>query len=494
VLDTDLCSAPGPIREVCTEAPEEPLRRHLSRSFVFITIVAGVALAAAHGQIGRVGQAASHVMRTAASTSNTSVLGGGEIRHVVLIYQENHSFDNVLGLLCVQDLRCQGTTTGKLHDGKAVFLTRASDRVVSVDHSNNAQATAVNGGAMDHFDLIKGCTNSPLPPVAPHQCYTQYDPSQIPNLAASARQFALSDRTFELSAVPSFGAHVELVAGQLDGFTGDNPKTGAGPPVGKGWGCDSNKDAPWAPNPSTTPIKVPSCVPTPDGRGPYRSSPVHWIPTIMDRLDAAGRSWTLYTGNGGYNWAICPTFADCLLTGQHNHVANPTKVISDAGTGVLPAFSLVLPEGPNGNTSQHNATSMIAGDNWIGQVLTALERGPEWSSTAVFMTYDDCGCFYDHVAPPAGLGIRVPMVIVSPFAKKGFTDTSTASFASMLAFTEHVYGLAPLASADAFAYDYANSFDWKQTPQVAGRLTNHPVPVASPAEVAANPVVLTDPT
>jgi phospholipase C len=462
--------------------------RHLLVSLAIAATLGGFVLAAPQRQ-----PAPPPVRLTGSLTSTARLLGGGKIRHVVIIDQENHSFDNVLGLLCIQDHRCQGATTGKLHDGNVVPLTQASDLVVNVGHANADQATAIDGGAMDGFDLIGGCSDNPAPAVPPHQCYTQYDPSQVPNLAAAARQFALSDRTFEMHAVPSWGAHLELVAAQLDGFTGDNPKPSTVPPV-KGWGCDSNKDALWTPNVTTPPIKVPSCVPTRDGRGPYRSSPVKWVPTIMDRLDAAGLTWSLYTGNGNYSWAICPTFADCLLTRQHDHLANPAQVVSDANGGTLPAFSIVLPEGPSGKTSQHNGTSMMAGDNWLGQVLTALETGPGWSSTAVFVTYDDCGCFYDHFRPPPGRGIRVPMVIASPYAIAGFTDTTPANFASMMAFTEHVFGLAPLAFADASAYDYAKSFNFAQAPQAARPLTDHPVPAASELQLTSNPLDPGDPS
>ena len=87
---------------------------------------------------------------------------------------------------------------------------------------------------------------------------------------------------------------------------------------------------------------------------------------------------------------------------------------------------------------------MAVGDNWIGQVVSAIETGPDWASTAIFLTWDDCGCFYDHVAPPTGLGIRVPMIMISPYVKAGTTDSNVASFASVLAFTETVFGL-PIA-------------------------------------------------
>jgi phospholipase C len=98
-----------------------------------------------------------------------------------------------------------------------------------------------------------------------------------------------------------------------------------------------------------------------------------------------------------------------------------------------------------------------------------VEAGPDWSSTAVFITFDDCGCFYDQVAPPKAPdgtqeGPRVPLIIVSPYAKPGYTDTRSASFASILAYTEKNFGLAPLGVNDAQAYDLSRAFDYSQTP------------------------------
>jgi phospholipase C len=123
--------------------------------------------------------------------------------------------------------------------------------------------------------------------------------------------------------------------------------------------------------------------------------------------------------------------------------------------------------------SQHNQDLMDVGDNWLGRVISAIQAGPDWASTAVFITYDDCGCFYDHVPPPKGLGIRVPMVIISPYAKQGFTDSNVASFSSMLAFTEHVFGLAPLSARDASAYDFSDSFDFDQAHTAPTKLSRH---------------------
>jgi phospholipase C len=394
------------------------------------------------------------------------------IRHVVVLYQENHSFDDALGALCIQDARCDGVSSGTASDGTSVPLTPEPDVVPSVDHSAAAQTTAIDGGRMDGFSKINGCT----PPG--YGCYAHFQPSQIPNLSALARSFVISDRTFELSAVPSWGAHLDLVSANLGGLTGDNPTASAGTTTGPGWGCDSEKMALWS-DPQGSLQTVPSCVPRRDGSGPFAPTPVRWMPTIMDRLDRAGLSWRLYAakpGGSGYIWSVCPSFAECIYGPQVDNASPMVQVVQDATRGRLPNLALVQ---PTQAVSQHNGDSMLAGDNWIGQVVNAIESGPEWRSTAVFITYDDCGCFYDHVAPPAGLGIRVPMVIVSPYAKARFTDSATASFASMLAYTEHIFGLATLSTVDGSAYDYSNSFDYRQRPLAPIPLRSHPIPASS---------------
>jgi phospholipase C len=267
----------------------------------------------------------------------------------------------------------------------------------------------------------------------------------------------------------------------------------SGVTAGPGWGCDSNKVAPWI-NPANGSVtKQPSCVPKPDGSGAFRATPVPHVSTIFDSLDAGGDSWKIYGapvpapgGSArGYGWSICPSFAGCLYSQQVNNLVPTANVLADAAHGTLPNYSVLTPSGAQhasgpGDTSQHNNQSMLAGDNWIGTAVSAIENGPDWDSTAIFITYDDCGCFYDHVAPPLNpdgtqQGPRSPMVIVSPYAIAGSTDSTNATFASILAFTEHTFGLPPLALNDAAAYDYANSFDYTQPPLSGVRLTHHPL-------------------
>jgi len=399
------------------------------------------------------------------------------IRHVVIVYQENHSFDNVFGRLCAWTQACDGATRGTLPDGSTIPLRRSPDIPPKVSHTTHTQKVVIDGGRMDGFATIKGCRPEESPPFQSYGCFSQFTRDQIPNLWKLARSFAISDRTFQLDSVESFGAHLELVSTTLAGFTGDTPKESPNQ-AAAGWGCDSHLDAPWRATVSDPITLQPACIPWyglnstqyPYG-GAYRSTPVPPTPTIMDRLEYAHLSWKLYAGSpgGGYLWAICPYYAKCLYTSRRQNQVDRREIVDDAGAGALPNFSVVIP-GPG--VSQHNEASMKAGDNWIGQVVSSIQRGPDWDSTAIFILYDDCGCFYDHVPPPPGLGIRTPMVIISPWVRPGYVDSHRATTASMLAFTERTFGLQPLSGRDAAAYDYGNSFDFEQPPLAPTAMTH----------------------
>lgn len=327
--------------------------------------------------------------------------------------------------------------------------TQAPDIVPQVDHSVLAQQNAIDGGAMNGWAKIQGC-------AAPtYACISYYTPAQVPNLTSLATNFAISDATFSEADSPSWGGHLYAVAATTDGFLGNNP---APERAGPGWGCNSNKTSAWV-NSASKVVQEPSCIPDPalpnPNGGAFKATPVSYVPTIMDRLDAASLSWKLYattsgpkTGGGSYNWATCPSFAECLDTSQRNNLVATDQILTDAAAGTLPAFGLLLPgdDKVDANASQHNGTSITVGDNWIGKVVTALENSPEWSSTVLFITYDDCGCFYDQVAPGKNPdlsqeGTRVPVVIVSPYAVSGYVDTKPTTFAGILAYVEQNFGL-----------------------------------------------------
>jgi phospholipase C len=435
---------------------------------------------------------------SAASTTPTSAVTPlAPIKHVVIVFQENHSFDETLGALCLSltspsgGPRCDARARGRLPDGSTIALRTEPDVVPNIEHDGLGQIGAINGGLMNNFPAIPGCQ------APAYRCYMRFLPDQIPSLSALARKFVISDRTFELSRVPSWHAHMEIASATLDGFAknpGENPFPGRSNNNGLGWGCNSQKDAWWWSTALKKVIAVPTCIPKRDGSGPYRRSPVRWVPTIMDRLQGAGISWKIYSGHNpvSYIWGICPSFADCIYNrAERTHSVDNDAFFIDAAAGRLPAVSFLIPAA---DQSQHNGESMLEGDNWISRVVTAAGHSSQWKSTAIFITYDDCGCFYDHVPPPNGWGIRVPMVIVSPYARWEYTDHTNASFASMLRFIEHLFDLPALNDRDRAAYDYANSFNFARNPRPAPMLTTTPIPAAERAWLEAHPGNPDDPT
>lgn len=471
---------------------------HMRRVALFLVVGLAIVAAAGTQEVS-----ASTKTNVTAAASPLTVTPLTPVTHVVVIMQENHTFDNVLGKLCVDDARCNGTLTGKVRGGAPIALHQASDLIPAMPHSTAAQTMAVDEGRMDGFSRVPGCTAARA-----YACYSYFDETQIPNLAALARQYVIADAAFTASDAPSWGGHLAMVMpnnGWLngwkanstwDGFTGDNPKhTRAAPTKRPGWGCDSNNDAKWKSSPTALAIPEPSCIPDANGEGAYRPTPVAHVPTIMDTLDGAGLDWRIYGATNpndrGYIWNICPSFAECLA-----HQAQNTKIRSsfelDATAGTLPAVSFIEPDWAH---SQHNSSSMLAGDNYIASKVSAVMRGPEWASTAIFITYDDCGCFYDHVSPntpTTGFGLRVPMVIVSPYAKPGYTDSvATSSTSGILAFIEHIWAL-PAIGNEADSYDFSASFDFTQTPLPAISLTQQPLSIQAQRTLTQTPPA--DPT
>jgi phospholipase C len=401
---------------------------------------------------------------------------------VVVIDLENHSFDNVLGYWCdANPGRCPDggmPASVALSDGLVVTPHITPDTVPDVGHSVSSQLAAMNiqGGIpqMNGWQDVSDCS-------APshYQCISGYTPGQLPNITTLASHFAISDRTFSMTDSPSWGGHLYAVMGSLDGFTGNNPSPAARVTTGSGWGCDSNLVTTWITS-SGALKRIPSCIPDYQlalaNGGAFEPTPAADHATILDELQAARLSWKIYGAAGpsdlGYRWSICPSIAECHYTRQTNNLVDASRFMSDAGGGKLPALSLVVGGGASRQTaasSCHNELSMTACDNYIGQLVSAAENGPEWSSTAIFITFDDFGGFYDQVAPSLNpdttqQGPRLPLVIVSPYARVGYTDTTSTTFAGILAYIEHNFALSPLGVNDYLAYDFKSAFNYKQTP------------------------------
>jgi len=464
--------------------------RRLFLGALLVVVVSALVLPAAGGGADRPAVAAPLAHRV-----------DSPVKHVIVLYLENQTFDSIEGYWCDDHPgRCPDggmPAKVKLSNGAVVTPQDYPDVVPEEGHRVNDQTDAINGGKMNAWQKVLDCQ------APKYSCIGGYKPAQEPNLISLLDQFATADRFFSLADSPSFGGHLDIVTSNLDGFLGNRPGPTRKIKPAWGWGCDSDQVAAWSATPGGKLQGVPSCVPdyalsVPNG-GAFEKTPVAFEPTIMDELSEAGDSWKLYSGrclkmttesNGlltceqgepGYAWAICPVLAQCLYTQSAQHAVPTGQVLTDAQQGKLPNFAVITPTGPYALDSEHNGFSMTAGDDFVGKVASAIMNGPEWKSTVLFITWDDCGCFYDGVAPPRNAdgtqeGPRVPIAIVSPFAKHAYTMTQKSSFASILAFTEHNYGLPALGVNDEHAYDMASAFDYSQAPLGPVRMIYCPQP------------------
>jgi phospholipase C len=423
-----------------------------------------------------IGVSAYLAVSSTRSSSKDSAADGSPIKHIVFIYNENHSFDNIFATYCAAQPagHCDGKTGAiKMSDGHTYDTSPAADISPDVCHTVRCQAQAVNNGAMNGWPVLEGCKPPKL------VCLQQYAPGQIPILTWMADHGVLADRFFS-ETNPSAGAHMFLFTGEdKQGFTGDNPAfTPKGFQRNAGWGCDSNKQGPWI-NPATQRKRlVWFCNPNEPAlpfHGAPGPTPVKGVPDFFTSiLDPNAMSWALYGSSKEFEdnwiWNALPYQAAALHRDQA-HLAAGERILTDARQGKLPAFAMVSPfHSSEGETSQHNKSSMAVGDNWISKVVNAAFTGPDAESTAVVLTWDDCGCFYDHVAPPSGLGMRVPLLIVSPYAKAGTVDHDTGQFSSILALIEHNFGLPSLTTLNPNAEDgrqpndLLDNFNFKRSP------------------------------
>ena len=229
----------------------------------------------------------------------------------------------------------------------------------------------------------------------------------------------------------------------------------------------------------------PPATPHPPATPAEQLVPPQSFPTIGDRLSSAGVDWAWYSegwsaavtnpaaGTAGtdpetlfqYNHQPFLYF-DGYAEGQpgRTHLKDEADFVAAAKAGDLPAVSFIKPDGVD---NEHpNYTNVINGELHVKQLIDDVRNGPAWADTAIVVTYDENGGFWDHVAPPAGdrwgPGTRVPTMIISPFAKKGFVDKTTYDTTSILALIEHRWGLAPLGSRDQGAADLTNALDFTQ--------------------------------
>jgi phospholipase C len=214
-----------------------------------------------------------------------------------------------------------------------------------------------------------------------------------------------------------------------------------------------------------------------------QQSPCFDFETLPDRLEGAGISWKYYGPGGGILTTIRHIANSPLL---QERSADASQFLNDATNGNLQAVSWVLTPGGAG---EHPPESSCQGENWTVQVLNAIMQGPDWQSTVIFVAWDDFGGLYDHVPPPQvdryGLGPRAPLLIISPFAKRGYVSHTVYEQSSILKFIEQRYHLPPLTARDRAASDLLDGFDFSQPAQ--------PPLILSPRQCPPEPVGLVMP-
>jgi phospholipase C len=283
---------------------------------------------------------------------------------------------------------------------------------------------------------------------------------------------------FQTNQGPSFPAHQFIISGTSAPSTGsnlfaaENPKTN-GPPDA---GCD-------APTGSTVALIDPAG--SEDSNAPVYPCFEHQ--TLTDLLEAKSLTWRYYTpGTPPYSspaiWTgpeaikhICgPQGGVCQGSDWKNNVVIDQKqILTDITNNQLRDVSWVV---PSGQASDHAGMTDGTGPSWVASVVNAIGNSSYWANTAIFITWDDWGGWYDHVAPPQVLvncaqwgcgyvyGFRVPLIVISPYVKAQNISHAQHDFGSILKFIETMFSLPSLGYADAAADDFSDCFDFNQTP------------------------------
>ncbi len=377
-----------------------------------------------------------------------------KIEHFVFIMQENRSFDSYFGTYPGADGIPKDIALVDPWDN-SLIKPYHDPNDVNFDGPHgweNAQGD-INGGKMDGFlkeaykRYAAGASVMRTPGADPREVMGWHDYREIPNYWNYARLYVLQDRMFESIASYSLPAHLYKLAAQSGGYTGFNQ--------------------------------------------PY---PVEFnFPEITELLTSGKISWNYYVTSGDtadsqgqfigtaqeqqadpeqYTyWNPLPAFPKVFNDPeQRSHLVDTSLFYQAARAGTLPQVSWVQPFFGNA-ASEHPAFKggVKKGMAYVTGLVNAVMQGPDWNNTAIFVTWDDWGGFYDHVAPPKvdefGYGIRVPALVISPYAKQGFIDHTTYSFESWLKIVEERFGVTSLTARDRNALDMLAGFDFTQQPR-----------------------------
>jgi phospholipase C len=352
------------------------------------------------------------------------------IKHVFVILQENHTFDNYFGTYPGADGFPAGTAVpvdpASVDQGFVTPWRLGTPRTPDLDHGTVSAMAAYDGGKMDGF--VRAQSDRGLPGEF---ALGYYDQADLPLYWFLAHHYVLGDRFFSSAMGGSLVNHQYWVGARSAGFGESVPVDG---------------------------IKM---------------------PTIFDRLDEAGKTWHFYVKsydptltfhNQTSESSKISELAWVPLLTMPSFVDNPTRF---SHIGDLSDLYKQLPKSDvadvnyivQGGTSEHPPGDVANGQDSVVSIITSIMRSPIWKDSAILLGWDDWGGWYDHVPPPQvdadGYGYRVPLMIISPYAKPGFIFHETADFTSMLKFMERLYGLRPLTSRDAAANDLLGAFDFE---------------------------------
>jgi phospholipase C len=359
------------------------------------------------------------------------------VQHLIVEMQENHSFDNYFGTYPGADgipaNVCMPVDPTVPNDTSCVKPYHIGGSPISdLDHSQATFLEQYNKGNMNGF--VYGQARRNLDGSIAMGYYDGSDLSYYWNLADN---FVLFDRFFSSDGNGSVENHMYWVAG-VPGTTGIDP--------GKGYGSS--------------------------------------VPTIFDRLQEKGISWKFYVQNYDVNinyrtasqingnrasqiiWAPLTKF-DRFLDNPAlaSHIVDLNQYYTDLENNTLPAVSYIVPSG----ASEHPPGSIQSGEKFTKGLIQALLRSKSWNSSAFLITWDDWGGWYDHVKPPQvdayGYGFRVPALLISPYARRGYIDNTQLDYTSILKFIEDNWSLAPLAVRDASANSFVSALDFSQAPR-----------------------------
>lgn len=355
----------------------------------------------------------SHVARSAAVT-------GPPIRHIVIIMRENHSYDNLFGRFPGGT----GTTTARLPGGAVVPLARTPDHLWSdISHSARSALRGIDHGRMDGFGLIPGALQHGVP-----ASLSQYHRADIPNYWAYAQHFTLDDHFFPRVAGPSYPNHLVTITGTSAGIV-SNPRGN----WHQSWGCGEH-------HVSVTAVSMRTHL-------LHSLYPCLHVPTLASELQRRHVSWKYYapTAFQSLMWDAIAGVPDTWSA----HFPRDTQFIRDVQRGRLPAVSWLV---TGIHTNDHPPYSICQGENWLVRQMNALMASSYWSSTVVFITWDEFGGFYDHLVPPRmnglSFGPRVPTIVISPYARPHTVDHTTYTFDSILRYIEDRFHLAQLSTFD----------------------------------------------